>query len=125
MVILEHEFGRIELQEGIMIANWNFDFVDLTVAKKSVAVRMAVMDDKKYPFLIRVRSLKGSTKEARDYLASAEGCQGFAAAAFCVDSAVKNVIVSLYLYLNKPVVPTKMFNDERKALEWLQAFKTK
>lgn len=123
MVILDSELGRIELHDGIMIANWDSEFVDLAVAQKAVAIRVAVMDNKKYPFLIRVRYLKGSTKEARDYLASEEGCQNFAAAAFCIDSVIKNVIISMYLYLNKPIVPTKIFNDEQKALEWLQTYK--
>lgn len=124
MIILDDELGRIELHDGIMIANWDMDFVDLDVAKRAVEIRVVAMGDNKYPFLIRVRRLTGSTKEARDYLASEEGCRGFSAAAFCIDSVIKNVIISLYLYLNKPVVPTRIFNDERKALEWLHTYKT-
>ncbi len=37
----------------------------------------------------------------------------------------ENIIGSLFLKINKPIVPTKFFDDREKAKEWLYSFKSK
>ncbi len=37
----------------------------------------------------------------------------------------ENIIGNLFLKINKPIVPTKFFDDREKAKEWLYSFKSK
>lgn len=40
--------------------------------------------------------------------------------AYVVNSMATRLAVNLFMTLNKPAVPIKVFNDEQKALEWLK-----
>jgi hypothetical protein len=121
-IFLDNEYGVMELQEGIIIASWKASFIDIDIAQKVVNSRLKATDGNKYPILIKLDSVKGSTKEARDFLASSKGSEGLTAGALLVNSVLGNVIASLFLYLNRPLIPTKIFKDEAKAMEWLAEF---
>ena len=112
----------MELEEGIIIATWKVSYIDLDIAQKAVKSRLLFFNEKKYPCLIRISSIKDTTKEARDFLASKNGCEGFTAGAFLVESIIENIMASMYIYLNKPVVPMKVFKDSEKAKEWLKQY---
>ncbi len=121
-ILLDNEHVTVELENGILISIWKSSFVDLTIAKQVVKERLEVDPNKKYPALIKIKAIKESTKEARDFLASEEGCSGLSAGAICVNSILENVIATLFIYLNKPIIPTKVFSDEQKAKEWLSGY---
>lgn len=118
-VILENEFTRLEMQNGYLIINWKCKFLDANVCKKLVSDRRALTKGVAYPALLKIKSLNDSTKEARDFLASNEGCEGLKAVAIFVDSVAEDMMANLFVQLNKPVIPVKIFNDEEKAKQWL------
>lgn len=122
IVLSDNEYGCIELENGIIIATWKVSYIDLDIAKKAVENRLKVFNNKKYPGIVKIGFLKDTTKDARDFLASEKGCEGFVAGAIVVNTILENIIASLYLYLNRPVVPTKIFKDEAKAKEWLKQY---
>lgn len=122
ILLSDNEYARIELEDGIVIATWKVTFVDLEIAQKAVTTRQMAFRKNKYPCLIKIHSIKDSTKEARDFLASEQGCEGIIAAAILAESVLENMIANFFIYLNKPLVPTKIFKDETKAKEWLAEF---
>jgi hypothetical protein len=121
-ILSENEHTKIELENGILIATWKSSFVDLDIAKEAVINRLLVTNGQKYPVLIKIKSVRSSTKEARDFLASEKGCAAVIAGAVYVDSILENMIATFFIFLNKPSVPLKIFKDETKAKEWLQQF---
>lgn len=121
-LLLDNEYCKIERLNGMMIATWKVPFVDLNIAKNVVNSRLSVAEGQNYPFLIRINSIKNSTKEARDYLSSETGGQGIIAAAIFVDSILTNMLATFFIFLNKPKIPAKIFKDEIKAMEWLEKF---
>ena len=64
------------------------------------------------------------TDEARAY-ASEQANKTRAATALIVGSAAARIFYNLYVQINKPQTPTRMFNDEASAIEWLNTFKKK
>jgi hypothetical protein len=123
-ILVDNENVLAELDNGILIGIWKASFVDLLVAEKIVNERVRTLEGKKHPTLIKIKSLKTITKEARDFLGSPKGYEGVVAFAIQVDSPVKNMIASMFLFLNPPLVPTKIFKDEDKAKEWLKQYVT-
>jgi hypothetical protein len=121
-VLLDTENVIGELEDGILKFTWITSFIDLDIAEKSVSKRVNAMDGKSYPLLIKMKSINNITKEARDFLASPRGCEGVIVAAIQVSSPLENMIASMFLYLNPPLVPTKIFKDETKAKEWLSHY---
>jgi hypothetical protein len=125
ILLLDNEYGKFELENGIMIGTWKKSFIDLTIAEKTVNSRILVAAGQNYPLLVKIKSIRESTKEARVFLASKKACEGAIAGAFCVDSALENMIATIFLYMSKPIIPTKIFKDEAKAKGWLAQFVVK
>ncbi|MBC7695174.1 MAG: hypothetical protein H7141_06980 [Burkholderiales bacterium] len=44
--------------------------------------------------------------------------------AICLRSLPIRLIINVYVRLNKPTVPTKTFNSEATALEWINDFRS-
>ena len=78
--------------------------------------------EKKYPVLIVVNEFILPTTEARNYLATSESNPYGTAAAYVIQSFSQKLVGNFYLNYNKPFRPTRLFNSEEKALEWLKTF---
>jgi len=72
--------------------------------------------------LIDARNVKSITKEARDYLASAEGTRYVTAAGLLLESYLGKIMGNFFLQINKPSLPTKMFSNKKEAIEWLTQY---
>lgn len=62
-----------------------------------------------------------ATKEARDYAAN-NPVTGRLAEAIVVKSMSVRILGNVFINFHKPSVPTKMFNKEEDAIEWLSKF---
>lgn len=74
------------------------------------------------PLLVDSRNINSITKEARDHFAMRGRSPGVTAIAILIASPVSRLIGNFYMGLNKPVVPTKLFTEEDKAMRWLGKF---
>lgn len=61
-------------------------------------------------------------KEARKFSASEAAGKYTIADAIVVKSTALRLLVNAYISFNKPYRPTKMFDSEEKAVEWLKSF---
>ncbi len=64
-----------------------------------------------------------ATTETREYMAGAISSTGIIANAICLSSLPIRLIINVYVRLNKPTVPTKTFNSEVTAIEWINDFR--
>ncbi|MBA3706187.1 MAG: STAS/SEC14 domain-containing protein [Bacteroidetes bacterium] len=96
--------------------------MDLEIAKHCVNERIQFSQGKDYPCLINMKGLKSVTKEAREYM-STEGEKNIIAAALLIGSPLSKMIGNIFLSLNKPKVPAKLFTNENEAKEWLNKYK--
>lgn len=92
--------------------------VTLEIAQDCVQQRIAFSAGISYPCLIDMRELKSVTPEARAYM-GVEGAKYITTGALLIGSPFTKMIANLFLMVNKPPVPTRMFTDERAAREWL------
>ncbi len=122
MVLLKNSEVTIILQDRILLAVWESPSVDLLLAQRAVKYRVEATDYKTYPVLIDIRSIKNISKPARDFLASPAGCEGILAAAILIDSPLTSLIGNFFLNINKPLKPTRIFNNEPDAKKWLVQF---
>src|SRR4051812_43875099 len=122
MNFLEKKDYSLELETDIIIGRFKGPNIDLRLAQTIVKDRLSIFNGRKYPVLVIMKSLKNIDKEARDFLASEKGCEGLLAGAIFVNSILENTIANLFLSLTNPLVPTKIFTDEKKAREWLHQF---
>ena len=62
------------------------------------------------------------TNEALEFSASKEGLRFSIAEALVVKNLAQRMVVNFYLKINKPSVPSKAFDSEDAAAEWLLSF---
>ena len=75
--------------------------------------------------LVDGRDVSSITKEARDYFAKDDGIKLLLASALVADSVLGKFIGNFFLQINKPILPLRLFTDEKEAYKWLQQFKPK
>ncbi len=74
------------------------------------------------PVLLDIRGLKSTDQESRQFASSEELEVLKSATGILIGSPVSKVIGNLFLRLNKPQRPTRLFTSEAKAIEWLKGF---
>ncbi|HLC82199.1 MAG TPA: hypothetical protein VJI69_00115 [Bacteroidia bacterium] len=76
----------------------------------------------KFPVLIVGGKHTLADKEAREFGAGQEGTKYALAVAFVLKSLAQKILGNAYIKINKPIVPTRLFDNEEKAIEWLKTF---
>jgi hypothetical protein len=60
-------------------------------------------------------------EEARKYSSSINGCRYKYADAYVLNSIAQKLIANFIIKIQKPPVPTALFNDEETAVKWLKS----
>lgn len=121
-ILFDNNAIKFERESGIMIGTFKLESVDLELAQKVTNHRLSIQQGKSYPLLSNIKSIKNSTKPARDFMASKEGCEGVVAAAVLIDSPLGSMIGNFFISISRPFVTTKIFTDEGEAKKWLIQF---
>jgi len=96
--------------------------VGLAEATAGIVAVAALCDGRRRPVVIDFRELRSMDRAARQYYAGPETSAIVSAAALIVSSPVTRAIGNFMMGLNKPLSPTRMFDDEATALAWLRGF---
>jgi hypothetical protein len=75
---------------------------------------------RKFPNLIIMPEFENIPFEVRQYTAGEERSRYTIADAFVISSIAMQIIGNFYLQFHKPVAPTRIFNNEKAAIEWLK-----
>lgn len=110
---MDHDILCCKFSNGLRLS--------LEVAKSCVEGRIFFSKGKSYPLLINMTGISSSTKDARQYMATI-GVILSKADALVIKSSFLRVLGNLLLAIDKPRVPTKMFNNEEDARGWLSKF---
>jgi hypothetical protein len=73
--------------------------------------------------LVVLKDFLNTTPEARVYAASEESNKYTIADAFVIQSQALKIVANFYLKFNKPTRPTRIFNTEESAIEWLNTYR--
>ncbi len=121
-LLFDNDEITFEVIDGILVSAWKSKFIDISLVRKVKKYHLEIMDGKSYPMLADIKSVRDTTKEARDFLASKEGCEGLTAIAIMINSPVSKMIANFFIKASRPVIPTTMFTDERAAKKWLTQY---
>ena len=109
--LLENEIVYAKVNEGAEQS--------LEHARENLKAIYKTAGNKIAPVLIDIRYAKSISAEARAHYAGEEGARVQAACALLIDNPISKVIGNFFLKLNNPPMPTKLFTNEDKALDWL------
>jgi len=121
--LFENEYAKFWIHDQILYFEYKSDLViDLTAAQKIVADRIQFQNEVAYPIFCDIRGVVDFDKAARDYLAQS-GSVLTKAVGFLVHQKVSQTIATFYVNINKPTVPTQLFEDKTAALAFLSNYK--
>jgi hypothetical protein len=120
--VLETEYAKYVIREGIFITKVKTKEITLEIAKKIVADRKTMTNGKPIPALIYIEGIKRATKEARDYFGSKESIEGVLAGALIMQSVFATNIANFFIKIAPVTIPNKVFTSEEKAIEWLKQY---
>jgi hypothetical protein len=72
--------------------------------------------------LMDISKLRTMSREARAFFMKPEHTEILHAVALLIGSPLSRAIGNIFLGLNRPVTPTRLFTDEEAALAWLRTF---
>ena len=120
--LVDTPYMKLWKREGVLYCEYHNNLqLDLQVAQECVEARIKYSAGISYPVCIYLTGVKSATKEAREYLAE-EGTRLVKAGALIIGSPVTKILGNIFLRINKPEVPTHLFNNEEDAIEWLKQF---
>jgi hypothetical protein len=115
-----NQYDIFRRKDGIIqsyfYANYNGEIED---AINIVETFKILKEQEKCLALLIVEEGATFSKEAREFVASAEVSKIVKADAFVINSLALKILMNGYLKFNKPNRPTRFFNDEKPAVEWL------
>ena len=123
----ETKTARIALnEEGLLIVRVNDGaHQSLADAKENLALAVAETRGRRRPLLIDIRTAKPLEADARHHYSGQTLVERFSALALLIDgSPFGRMMGNVYLRIARPGIPTQLFADEKRALEWLSAHRT-
>lgn len=120
----EDEFSIMWIENGVGFQVYKKDLrITIDVAKHMVQKRIESFEGKARPVYVDVRNLLTIDAESRKYFASKEAGQLILAGAIHLSNPITRWIANVFMLIDEPITPAKMFTDKDKALHWLQQFK--
>lgn len=113
--------AEISIESNDLIKVILFDNIDFE-KKDAIELLQAFIeltDGNKYYMLTLTNDNFTATSEVREYIAKNICSTGIIANAICIKSLPIRLIINAYVKFNKPSIPTKTFNTEAVALEWI------
>ena len=123
-IVIDNEYTKMWMADGIIynVSKPNF-VMNLTIAKLLVQDRLKVANGKAYPLFIDMSNLVAADMEARKYLSGEEAIYLVTAGALLMTSPIGKFAGNLFLRINQPRIPTRIFTNKKAAIEWLQKYK--
>lgn len=99
--------------------------IDLKMARENSKAVNSFFTGSKFPLLVDTRAIKSMTRDARQHFTIRNRDSHVNRLAIVIKSPVSKVIANFFMGVNKPDVPSKIFNSEEKAITWLIQFNGK
>jgi hypothetical protein len=109
-------------EDGIIQVNTKNHNYTLQNLKDINNVKAKICAGKKLPLLVIGAPFANIDKDAREFMASAQNTQYASAEAFVINSLGHKILANFYLKVNKPGIPTRFFNEQVAAEEWLRTY---
>jgi hypothetical protein len=107
--------------EGLLIVRINDGaYQSLDDAKENLALAVSETRGRRRPLLIDIRTAQPLDADARHHYSGQTLVERFSALALLVDaSPFGRMMGNVYFRIARPGIPTQLFSEEARAIEWL------
>jgi len=121
-VAFENKYCFFEIRNNILFMEYKNDLIiTLPIAQQIVTDRLKFQHQENYHFISMIVKLKikYAHKNAREYLAI-EGAKGLISTALVTNSLVTKTLIKIFLTVEKPNIPIRVFEDQESAITWIK-----
>lgn len=113
------------LSDGIIHYTYlpNSEVDDIQHQKNHEALLNLIEDNNKYPALLDGDDFANVTPEGRKLVRELEPFIPVSARAMVIKQLGQRILGSFYIKFQKPIIPTKIFDNHTDALNWLEQYK--
>ena len=120
---VDTKYALYLFEDGIMHVTWHQGIViNLDAAKEMVEERIKLCKEKTTPILVDINGMAFIDTVSRKYFASEQATVGVTAGALLVGSLISRLAGNVYITVDKPPLPIKLFTDKTKAIKWLKKY---
>jgi len=120
----KNEHVEMWVEDGILYHKYSPKLViTLSIAIEITRQRILMSEGKKFPLLVDARLLNYISKDAREYWSVGEGIAYLSAGAFVIGNSIHKIFGNMFLTVNRPPLPAKLFTEVSAGVQWLQKFK--
>lgn len=109
--------------DGILVFRINPKIETMSVDDLSDQLKIfcELQDGKPSPFMMVTKEIKSLEDSEKRFIKENVG-KFSTAAAMVTDAPLTNFLFNIFIYLYRPPVPSKLFNNEKDAVAWLKTF---
>lgn len=122
--IVEIECALLELRhDGILhIHIKNEDTFEIDDSRALVEARVELVGERKTPIVYTATKFVIPSKEVREFVATESRSTNVLADAFVINSLPQRLMATMFVTINKPVRPTRIFYHFDDALDWARPY---
>lgn len=109
---MEDDILHFQYKEGTILG--------LDAARELLELRLQFSKGKNYKIITYLPNIRAVTPEAKAFLSSEESYRGVEKVAVVSRSPIGIMLVNLFIQVNKPPRPTRLFKNVWEALQWLK-----
>lgn len=121
--MIENDYVQFWKENGILYGRLKHS-IDFGIKEMEEMIKLRhLISNNEYQYLcVDYRNLKAASKEAHDY-GGKFGNEFLYACALVTNTFLTNFIMNVYLRVQKPIIPVKVFSSQEKAVKWLMEVK--
>lgn len=123
MKTLDTPLAVLCYHNDVMMVDANPVDMELEGFRDLLSTAIELAERKPYYCIVDLRKLNYAAPETRSCYAEKFFLEYRIADALVVNSLPLRLLANFYIRVNKPAIPTRMFNDVDKAKEWIEGLK--
>lgn len=109
--------------EGFLrITSHPVEEIGLEDAKHDFWIAAEMVGNRRVAVMADSREYTHFSEEVREFYAGREAAERIVAMAIIISSLPTRLIGNFFIRFNKPLFPTRLFNSEQEATQWLKTF---
>lgn len=130
-MIMKRNFTQSNYSESWLENNIVYQVISPKVTKINLEIAKQLVKDRTQamgaiiiplPVYVIVNNATSIDPEAKKFYKQPEAYENIRCIGMLVDNYAARIVGNLVFTINRPRVPTTLFNDEAKALKWLEQF---
>jgi Na+/H+ antiporter NhaA len=120
---IDTDYAQMWFEDGLICVVFKSNLIiNLDIARNMVAERLKINNQIARPMLVDVSGIVSIDMPSRKFFASEAATQYVKAGAIVVKGLIPQFVTQVFMKIDKPKVPSRIFTNADKAVVWLEKY---